>query len=50
MGIGLAAGPVAYIAVPALAGVVGSLALTYAGKKLASTIYDKKLQDKCPFC
>ena len=31
-------------------GVVGSLLLSYAGKKAAGNIYDKNIQDKCPFC
>ena len=31
-------------------GVVGSLLLSYAGKKAAGAIYDKNIQDKCPFC
>ena len=31
-------------------GVVGSLLLSYTGKKVAGAIYDKSIQNKCPFC
>ena len=42
-GIGTVVGAIA-------GGVVGSLLLSYAGKKAAGAIYDKNIQDKCPFC
>ena len=41
MSIG-AASPIGYVLGPIAAGVVGSLALSYAGKKVAEKIYDKR--------